>query len=181
MIFASCEGFEKCYISRQWWNKCVRCTCGFSEYFWGIRLEYHQFHRPFSISMHLLISVWHRILPFQTGVFCIFYQNLASNLHFSHRLEDVNVFAKQSSGPKKNRIICSCFHGGETWTLTSNTEYNCVIKISGKRLDLKIFKWVRNTWYIIILLHYKEKLGTSDTFKESTVKIQETTVICAFS
>jgi hypothetical protein len=37
----------------------------FLEDAWGIHLECHQFHRPFSISVNLLISVSNKVLFFQ--------------------------------------------------------------------------------------------------------------------
>jgi hypothetical protein len=39
----------------------------FLEGAWSNRLEYHQFHRPFSVSMISFISVHHRVLRFPGG------------------------------------------------------------------------------------------------------------------
>jgi hypothetical protein len=54
------------------------------EVAWGIHLEFHQFHRPFSVSGILLISVNHTGLFFWGGggIFvCSFKEILDSSLH----------------------------------------------------------------------------------------------------
>jgi hypothetical protein len=39
----------------------------FLDYAYGIRFEYHQVHKPFSISMNLLIFVCYKVLLSPTG------------------------------------------------------------------------------------------------------------------
>jgi hypothetical protein len=40
----------------------------FLEDAWDIRLEYHQVHKAFLISLNLLIYAHHKVLLFQRGV-----------------------------------------------------------------------------------------------------------------
>jgi hypothetical protein len=68
IIFAFFQGFEKFDSRRQWLNKWVKCTNGRFGRCLRHAFEMPSFHRPFSISTILLISLYHRFLSFEGGL-----------------------------------------------------------------------------------------------------------------